>query len=255
MIRSPSDRQIEGEFRMIAVKSPRLAWLAVAMCSLLSAPASRADFITYTTPSGSTAGGQPVNAQAAITTGNGTVTITLTNLQNNPTSDSQNISGIIFTFSNAPSSVTLASSLGTPRTVNGDKTYSDASATSTIWTVGFSNPTVTLTTLGNSHAPETIIGGPAGDNKYDAANSSIAGSNHNPFLANSATFTLTAPGVTSSTTVATLVFEFSTATGTTVTGVPVPEPSSLALLALGGGGAIGLVARRRLARERAGAGS
>jgi hypothetical protein len=61
---------------------------------------------------------------------------------------------------------------------------------------------------------------------------SIAGNApHNPFLNQTATFMLDAPGVTDSTTVTSAIFSFGTTAGNDVPGTKtVPEPSSLTLL-------------------------
>src|SRR4051812_43508270 len=76
--------------------------LAVAVVATLSlggpsVASVRAGSITYVTPSGSTAGGQPVNAEADITTSSGSITIVLRNLLANPTSVVQNLSDLSFT--------------------------------------------------------------------------------------------------------------------------------------------------------------
>jgi hypothetical protein len=208
--------------------------------------------MTFTTPSGSMAGGQPVDATATFTTGSNTLTIVLTNLQANPKGDSQSINGLIFSFTTTPTAVSVSSSSAVQRTVNSDGSYADAgSATPTNWTVSFSSPTVTLTALGgsNSQATETIIGPPAGDGMYDAAKGSIAGSVHNPFLAQTATFVLNVQGITAATDIASVQFAYGTTAGTGVGATAVPEPSSVALLGLGV--AAGLVARRRLLRAKA----
>src|SRR5215470_10283724 len=85
---------------------------------LLMATGLFANSITYVTPTGSTAGGQPVDATATFTTGAGIVTITLSNLQANPTSVVQALSDLDFVLSNGATSGTLASSSGQDLTVN-----------------------------------------------------------------------------------------------------------------------------------------
>jgi hypothetical protein len=232
------------------------AALACVVSVIPPAPA-RGDMITFVTPTGSTTGGQPVNATVTITTSLNTVTVALTNLQADPTSDVQNVNGLVFSFSNFnPTTASITGNSGiVDRTVNGNGTFSDASATTTDWTVSVTTTPapakITLTTIGNSHAPQTVIGSPnSGTGIYSNANSSIAGSNHNPFLADTPVFTLHVQGVTASTDVGSVIFAFGTADTTTnvVTGHAVPEPSSLALAALGGGACLAI--RRRRARRR-----
>lgn len=58
-----------------------------------------ANMITVATPVGATElGGNPVNAQAVITTSQDAITITLANLFVNPTTVAQNLSGLFFTL-------------------------------------------------------------------------------------------------------------------------------------------------------------
>ena len=56
--------------------------------------------VTFYTPSGSTIGGRPVSDQALFTTTAGSLVITLTNVQPNPTDISQLLSDLSFTLSN-----------------------------------------------------------------------------------------------------------------------------------------------------------
>jgi hypothetical protein len=66
---------------------------------------------------------------------------------------------------------------------------------------------VKLTMLGTAHAPQTIIG-PANSstNTYSAANRSIAGSVHDPFVLGTATFVVCASGITANSVVEAAAF-------------------------------------------------
>src|SRR5262249_4151137 len=150
--------------------------------------------MTFTTPTGSTAGGQPVSAQVVFTTGIGTLHIDLTNLQVNPISIIQNLSDLGFTLSSPITGALLTASSGMERTVNADGTFTNGSSVSTGWALeGSPNPTgeaLRLHVLGTLIGPaHTIIGPPAGTGLYSAANGSIAGNGpHNPFLAGTVSF-------------------------------------------------------------------
>jgi hypothetical protein len=92
-----------------------------------------------------------------------------------------------------------------------------------------------------------IIGPPGAGGTYSNANSSIAGNvPHNPFLNQTATFTITGSGITASTVVTAATFSFGTTPGDNVAAVPVPEPSTMAIAGLGAIGFIGVGLRRRL---------
>jgi hypothetical protein len=104
---------------------------------------------------------------------------------------------------------------------------------------------------GGAGPKHTILGAPGAGGIYSNANGSIAGNDpHNPFLNQSATFTLNITGVTTNTTVSNVLFSFGTVSGNNVPGggnnSTVPEPVSLSLV---GGGllALGLL-RKRLPR-------
>jgi hypothetical protein len=233
----------------------RCALLAFA---LMLAPRADASVITYTTPSGSMSGGQPVNVTVTLTTSANDLSITLRNLEANPTSDSQSVNGISLSLSSSETAGSIFSSSATMRTISGNAAgqYSDAGPSATNWFYHQANLGIEITNIGNPMAKETLIGDPNGGNAYAAANSSIAGANHNPFLAGTATFDLHIPGVTAASTITALQFEFSTSPGFNVTGhdpgtpevlIPsTPEPSAV-VLAISG---IGLISLGRFVRAR-----
>jgi hypothetical protein len=203
-------------------------------------------------------GGNPVNAEAEFTTAAGSITITLKDLQANPKDVAQLVSDLSFTVGNG-GSLTGSTQTGASSqelTVNGNGTFSIGANLTTVAAVGWvytpTSSTGTLDVLqGPGHAgPAHLIIGPPGGPTYANANGSIAGNGaHNPFLNQSATFTITAPNVSADTTITAATFSFGTTEGASlIPGVPtVPEPSSLVLglVGLGVVGSIGLCRRHR----------
>ena len=107
---------------------------AVALLLLATTTGARADSITFTTPAGSAAGGQSVDASVKIVTNaDGSIDITLTNFEANPTSVVQAISDLDFTLSNGATTGTLASSSGQEITVASNGTFTLGSTVSTGW--------------------------------------------------------------------------------------------------------------------------
>jgi hypothetical protein len=196
----------------------------------LVAYAASASTITYFTPTGASTGGGAVDASAMITTGDGTVSITLTDLEANATDVAQLISDFDFTLSSGATTGTLASSSGQEITVNSNGTFTLGGTVSTGW--GLNNNVsggLQLDALGFPIAPSHLIIGPPGPGgTYSNANGSIAGApSHNPFLNDSAMFTVDVAGVTSATIITSATFSFGTTPGVNVPGVATPEPSSL----------------------------
>lgn len=229
-----------------------MKWLVLmgAACGLILGGMERvrANSILYGTPSGASTGGGPVDAQASFTLGNGTVTVTLTNYEKNPTSDPQTISGIKFNLDTATGAGTLSTvNSGLISTIYSGGSYTAGVRDSlTRWVATESGASIDLTTLSGG-TPNRLIIGPDSKGNYDPtlgglynnANSSII--NHDPNVLGSATFTLSVPGVSNASKLSNVVFEFAT-NGQTVNGVEIsstPEPNSLILLS--GFGIFGLM--------------
>ncbi len=117
---------------------------------LLAAGAVRADTITFVTPIGSTTSGGAVDASATFVTGNGTVAITLTDLETNPTDAAQLISDLNFTLSNGATSGTLSSISGQQITVASGGSTTLVSGDPTHWFLNNNvNGGLQLDALGN----------------------------------------------------------------------------------------------------------
>jgi hypothetical protein len=223
----------------------------LSMASVL-APV-HAGSITYFTPAGSSTGGGPVDAEAIFTTTNGSISITLVNLQPNPTDVAQCLSDLIFTTSGTTTlnSATLFSSSGQEITVNSKSPggFTLGGVVSTGWGVASqTGNSMKLDALGFVGPEHLIIGPPDASNAYSNGNGSIVGNKpHNPFLNQSATFTIAGSNITSSTAITSATFSFGTTDGINVVGQAVPEPSSVVLCTIGLGfvGAVGAYRSRR----------
>lgn len=203
---------------------------------------ANANVFTFVTPAGSMVPVDgAVNASATVTTGAGTVTISLTDLLANPTSVGQLISDFDFVLSGGQTTGTLASSSGQQITVAGNGTTTLGSTGSTGW--GLNNNVaggLQLDALGFVGPAGLILGPPGAGGVYTAANNSIAGNGpHNPFLNQTATFTVNVANVTAATNITSATFSFGTTAGVNVPGIPqlpggkIPEPASIALLGIG----------------------
>ena len=215
--------------------------LLVCIPVLACAVALQAATITFVTPAGSTTSGGAVNDSATFTTGAGTLSVTLNDLEANPTDVAQLLSDLDFVLSTGQTTGTLSSSSGQAIDVNSGGTFTLGSTVSTGWVLNNNiSGGLQLDVLG---APPTtpahlIIGPPGTGGTYSNANGSIAGNDpHNPFLNDSATFNLSIAGVTAATTITSATFSYGTTAGINIVGVPqtpgVPEPATYAMLGSG----------------------
>ena len=208
-----------------------------------------------------TMGGLPVNVSADLVTGDGMVTVTLNNLQANPSSVIQGLSDFGFSIKGITNpAASLASSTGHELNITDSGTFAVApGAVDTGWelTTPSSGPFahgVYLNVVGTGIGPAHVILGPpnSSTNLYDATGGgSIQGNQaHNPFLASGASFTINVAGVTADTLIQSVIFSFGTAAGNNLDGTcsrgcggdQVPEPVTALLL---GGGLIMIEAVRR----------
>jgi len=191
-----------------------------------------------------------LDAEAIVTTGNGTVTLQLFDLLTAAQMHDagQLLSDFFFTLSGTFGSVTNSNE----NTPTGTLINLTGGSTGSIGTWGFSDSTsggsttFHITDLSGGQSPtQTIIGGTPGESASDYTNagSSLTG-NHNPFLQGEETFVFNIAGVTSTTHITSGVFSFGTDVGGNITGVATPEPTTTGLLLLAGC-AMGFAFRRK----------
>jgi hypothetical protein len=165
----------------------------------------------------------PVSGSATFTTGEGFITVTLTNLIANPLSAGQLLNALSFTLSSGETSGTLGNNSANLRTIQANGSFKDFGPSSTGWALannvsGGLELCVLCTELGGAGPSRLLIGAPGPSGSYQNANRSIAANGpHNPFTTGIATFTLNVPGVTASTTATSSRFFFSTQSGAITT--------------------------------------
>lgn len=231
----------------------RLVGVGVAFFLSLTASLSASN-ITYSTPSGSSTSAGPVSADATFTVSAGQLQITLQDLLANPKDAGQLLSDLQFTLNLGLTGTPGFTSSAQQVTVNTNGSFTLAStAASTGWGFGSTGAKSYILCVICSSASfydpvtanpsETIIGPPGGAT-YSNANGSIDGNGpHNPFLNQTATFTITDSAINSDTRITSATFSFSTTPGVDVPGVPttpVPEPATFQLIGAGLG-AVGVM--------------
>ena len=220
----------------------------IIMCAAVSC-ASVAYADIFSTPAGATAGGQPVNATAIISTSDsGAAFVTIINNQANPTSIIQAVSDLFFDLSGPVGSGALNTSQGVERNIAANGTFTDGNTVDTGWALSHVGSTFHLNVLGTLIGPAHLIIGPPGNSDvYSNANGSIAGNGpHNPFLAGPAFFMIEDFGIFGATQVSNVVFSFGTEAGTNV---PANIPDSGATVALLGLALMGLAVARAKFRK------
>jgi len=233
-------------------------YFIAGMLAIVGCVSASADSITYFTPSGSVEPADqthPVDAEAIVTTGNGTVTLQLFDLlaAAQMHDAGQLLSDFFFTLSGTFGSVNNSNE----NTPTGTLINLTGGATGSIGTWGFSDSTsggsttFHITDLSGGQSPaQTIIGGTPGESASDYTNAgpSLTG-NHNPFLQGEEDFVFNISGVTSSTQITSGVFSFGTTSDGNITGVATPEPKTVGLLLLAGAAMAFSFRRRRTVTE------
>ena len=201
-----------------------------------------ASTITYSTFTGAVDNvGDPVSASATIVTNNGSITVTLNNLQTSIFNAGQTLSDLFFTLSAAPTTALNTTTTPTGNLVTvaaGGVVTNVVNGTIDPWALTSAGAIIHIDSLAGSGPSETIIGPSPSVN----VNNSITGATHNPFFNGQAVFTFNVAGVTAGTTVTAATFSFGTDAGDNVCGVTgaatsctpsVPEPVTSGLVGTG----------------------
>jgi hypothetical protein len=243
----------------INVRKLAVSLVMFAVVALASSGVARADNFFFS-QSGSI-NGLPVSATAQLsgTAGTSTLTLVLTNTSLGHTSVAQALVGFQFTICDAqgnvlPITVTgISAQTGRAITFSGTTTATDVGGTAAVDTLHWGlNATLGVTELGFTGAgnppDEAILGPPTSGTTYDGANASITSTDsHQPFVMNTATFTLTLSGnLPVGFCICPDVTFFFNTNGTPLTNVP--EPMSMLLFGTGLLG-LGAAVRRRVRKS------
>lgn len=187
-------------------------------------------------------GGSAENAAVTLTPGAGTVSVSLTNCLANPKDVTQVITDLFFTVSGG-STGTVGSATASYINIDGSGVVTAGSANGQ-WGLCSNGGTFHLDDLGCG-ASGTPADGIIGPGPYTNCNGSICGNApHNPFINQTASWTITAAGVTSSSTFSNVVISFGTLDFANSGGTPTPEPGTLLLFGSGLLGVAGIVRRK-----------
>ena len=173
------------------------------------------------------AGGNPVDATASFTLGNGTLTLVIVNMESAAgfISSGQAISGI--SFSGLTGTTTMTSGTGDLIDINPDGSItqvansandlqSSAYGDGVHWHV---SGTDSMTSLGGGQPEMMIYGAPNGSGDYPNINGGVG--NFNPYVEETATFVLSNQNIGLQTIISGVSFTFGTPDGT-LPGTPVP---------------------------------
>jgi PEP-CTERM motif len=213
----------------------KFVFLVLLIVLLSVSPGARGQTtFTFGTPANSSTGDGIVSASASFIVSAGQVVITLNDLLARPKSAGQLISGLEFSLPGLTGTTTLSSSSAQQITVNGSGS-STGITSSTGWSFGTFTTGLILCTVCPSglagDAPHREIIGPG---PYTNANGSITNGSHDPFLNETATFTLTNSSITSAATVSGVIFSFGTTFGAAGADISAaPEPGTLVLFGTG----------------------
>jgi PEP-CTERM motif len=244
----------------------KLPILLIFTAGLIVTPSLRATSttITFTTPINSLIGVLPVSASATFTitptagSTAGTVQITLKDTQASPMDISQLVSDLEFTLGLTGSSTFTSSSneITISRPMGVVTSSSDVPISPTGWVLGTFNGgqivcTVCPSGTGGAGPTQEIIGaGP-----YTSVDGTITngGANtNNPYLDQTATFTITNSSITSTTKPTNVVFSFGKQFGAVGSDIgAAPEPGTLVLFGSGLLAVAGIIRRRRFKFGRA----
>ncbi|MGA3242660.1 MAG: PEP-CTERM sorting domain-containing protein [Bryobacteraceae bacterium] len=211
-----------------------------------------ASTFSFSTPTGAkdVNGVDPVAASAIFAVSANTITITLNNLEANPTEDAQILDALTFQLNNQTIGGTLTVSMAETEfvKVNDNDTYTQVTTNLPAWnlsdtvvgsTIDFSfcNAKVTgtnCTSTGTKPLEGGIIGAPSGSD-YTNANSTIKGSTANPYIFEDAVITIKMTSGTFDTAQSdytNLLFGYGDTTGQyEAVGGEAPEPSSFWMMA------------------------
>jgi hypothetical protein len=213
----------------------RFHWLIGSLLLASQLPASQ---FLFSTPSGATNGTTPVAATALFTTSNGQLQITVQNTELDLLSESAALAEMTFQVSSILTSPGMTSSAEFA-TVKSNGSYSTSGPSSTGWTLTENSYTMTICDACTSHPVHTMIGPPkTRTGRYTDANNTIDGSAaNNPFLWESAAYTISSGALTMDVKITNVKFYFGAVAGqgevNGIGGEELPEPSTTPLVAGG----------------------